>query len=324
CGPDGARPWFLTGPQSDSDAGDSGCAARLSSTAAEDGCDAAAGPADIVSYEAEEPGTGRSFYVCTAPVVRSDGPPGVLVAMLDISPRIHAERRLRELNGELDAFSYAVSHELRAPLRHIDGFVRLLRHSQGEVIDPRGRGFLDRIERAVCAQRQLIDDLLRLSRCSQKDIEVAAVDLSAMAGEIVAELRHSEPAPPAEVHIAPGLIVAGDDSLLRIALYNLLHNAWKYSGERALRRIAITGERPAPGQLAVHIVDNGAGFAPDCTKFLFEPFRRLHESSRFVGTGIGLAAVKRIAVRHGGTVSGSSDGHSGARFVMTLPVGESG
>jgi two-component system sensor histidine kinase/response regulator len=226
-------------------------------------------------------------------------------------------RDLEFKNRELESFSYAISHDLRAPLRRIDGFGKALEESRGTSLDPRGAKYLARIQESTAQMLQLIDDVLHLSRVTCAEMRCRELDLSAMVLAIAERLREEEPARPVEFRIRPGVQVAGDPALLRIALQNLLENAWKFTSKVPVPQIDF-GLVQANGQTTYFVRDNGAGFEMTQTDRLFRPFQRLHLASEFPGAGIGLATVRRIIHRHGGTVWAESAPGDGACFYWTL------
>jgi len=230
-----------------------------------------------------------------------------------------AERtdQLEAANRELAAFSYTVSHDLRAPLRAIDGFTAILEEDLADRLDGDGRALLARVRAAGRAMTRLIDDLIALAHFSHGEIHRTEVDLSALARDIASTLRHAAPARAVDVVVADGLIVRGDAGLLRIALQNLLANAWKYTGKHAHARIEVGVERGG-GEPVYFVRDDGAGFDMAAASRLFEPFRRLHPASEFEGTGIGLATVARIVRRHGGRVWAEGRVEGGATIRFTL------
>jgi PAS domain S-box-containing protein len=230
------------------------------------------------------------------------------------------QQRTQELqvaNSELEAFSYSVSHDLRAPLRAIHGFSSLVEKQYAEQIDEQGRDMLRRVGAGVNKMGALIDDLLRLSRISRQEMRIRSVDLSALAWEVVGELQDGAPERKIEWVIAPQLSAQGDPGLLRVALQNLIGNAWKYSSKREGPRIEF-GVSERHGQQAYFVRDNGAGFDMAYANKLFGAFQRLHSPGEFPGTGIGLATVKRIVQRHGGEVGAESKLGEGATFYFTL------
>ncbi|OPZ82864.1 MAG: Phytochrome-like protein cph1 [bacterium ADurb.Bin429] len=224
---------------------------------------------------------------------------------------------LQAANKELEAFSYSVSHDLRAPLRSIDGFSKVLLERYSELLDERGRDYLDRIRAAAQRMGQLIDDLLGLSRIGRREMRRETVNLSSLATEILTELHEREPDRIVETVITPDAVAEGDPELLRIVLTNLLGNAWKFTREREITRIEF-GVSVRDHQRAYFIRDNGAGFDMAYVDKLFSPFQRLHTETEFPGTGIGLAIVQRIIHRHGGMVWAESAVGEGATFTFTL------
>jgi PAS domain S-box-containing protein len=262
-----------------------------------------------------------------------------LVQVDDVTDRIRAEAkvhalnrtlearvalRTRELsaaNRELEMFAYNVSHDLRAPLRAIEGFSRLLVERYGERLDDAGRDYLDRVRKAASRMGDLIESMLKMSRLSRSELNLAELDLSRMAREIVAELRNAEPGRRVEVEIADGLRAGGDPTLVRNLLQNLLENAWKFTRGRDPGRIEVgPGEPRDDGAREFFVRDNGAGFAPEYADKLFRPFQRLHSESQFSGHGIGLASVKRIVDRHGGDIRAEGSEGRGATFWFSLPA----
>lgn len=232
----------------------------------------------------------------------------------------HQAAALEQSNRELEAFTYSTSHDLRAPLRTIDGFSQAVLEDYGDRLDETGRDYLRRLRSGAQRMGRLIDDLLRLSRISRADMHVSSVDLSTLAQEVMAGLQETDPERRSEIAIASDLRVAGDPSLLRILLQNLLGNAWKFTSTQPVARIAVYREA-APGQVGFCVRDNGVGFDMAHVDRLFLPFQRLHASEAFAGTGIGLTIVQRIAQRHGGNVWAESEIGAGATFHVLLPNG---
>lgn len=230
-----------------------------------------------------------------------------------------AERtaELRQALQELDAFSYSVSHDLRAPLRTIDGFVQAFLEDYGDRIDAVGQNYLDRTRAASQRMGQLIDGLLRLSRVSRGEMVREKVDLSDLARGIIDEFRVSEPERKVAIEIQAGITATGDPQLVRVALENLLGNAWKFTAQQPRARISFSAvERGGETVYVVH--DNGVGFDMAYADKLFQPFQRLHGRDEFPGTGIGLATVQRIIRRHGGKIRGEAVVNGGATFSFTL------
>jgi light-regulated signal transduction histidine kinase (bacteriophytochrome) len=228
--------------------------------------------------------------------------------------------RTRELvtsNQELEAFSYSVSHDLRAPLRSIDGFSQVLMEDYADKIDAQGIETLQRVRAATQKMSVLIDDMLNLSRVSRSEMNKEDFDLSAVSRSIAEQLQTSDPERNGEFVIENNLRVTGDPHLLRVALENLLGNAWKYTSRRDHARIEF-GRCERHGQAVYFVRDNGAGFDPQYASRLFEAFQRLHSAAEFPGTGVGLATVDRIVRRHGGAIWAESAVEKGATFYFTL------
>lgn len=229
-----------------------------------------------------------------------------------------ANRRLEGAMRELEQFSYAVSHDLRAPLRGMEGFSHALQKNHADQLDEQGRHYLERIQKGSRRMGDLIDDLLALSRIHREDLERKQVDLSEMAGEIVEELRKESPEREVETEIEPGLNMWGDPKLLRVVLQNLISNAWKFTRDRFPGRIQIGSTETAGGGRAIFVRDNGAGFDMQYANKLFAPFQRLHQESDFPGHGIGLATVQRIVNKHGGDVWAESRTEEGSTFYFNM------
>src|SRR4051812_25042940 len=253
----------------------------------------------------------------------------------DITDRKRAEEEVQRLNEvleervrqrtaeleastrELDAFAYSVSHDLRAPLRSLAGFSEVLLEDYAESLDEVGRGYLARIQANANRMGRMIDDLLDLSRATRVELRRERVDMTALAHEIVDDLRESDPDRQAEITVADRLVAHGDPNLIRLVLLNLLGNAWKFTGNSAPSVISVEhagGDDPS----VVVVRDNGAGFDMRYVAKLFDPFQRLHSTSEFEGTGIGLAIVNRIVQRHGGRVWADSEPGRGASFFFTF------
>ena len=224
---------------------------------------------------------------------------------------------LEHKNRELESFSYAVSHDLRAPLRRIDSFSKAVLESQAETLNELGRHFLDRVREASQQMSQLIDDVLYLSRVTRAEIREHEVDLSSLVSLLLERMREAEPGRSIEIKIRPGMVVTGDGQLLRIALQNLLDNAWKFTSRSPVARIEF-GASTAMGEPAYFVRDNGAGFNMAYVDRLFGPFQRLHPATDFPGSGIGLATVQRIIHRHGGRIWAEGFEGQGATFHFTL------
>lgn len=252
---------------------------------------------------------------------------GLSVYFRDVTERHQAEEEIKRLNAdlrrrateldatnkELEAFSYSVSHDLRAPLRGIDGFSQALLEDYADKLDEQGKDYLQRMRTASQRMAQTIDDLLNLSRITRSQMRHETVDLSAMAQEIATELQKTQPEREAQFIITPGLLAIGDVRLLRIALSNLLGNAWKFTGNHPRARIEF-GVTEHEGRPAFFVRDDGVGFDMAYAGKLFGAFQRLHAMNEFPGTGVGLATVQRIIHRHGGRVWAEGAVEKGATF----------
>ncbi len=224
---------------------------------------------------------------------------------------------LEEANKELAAFSYSVSHDLRSPLRAIDGFAQALDEDYEEKLDETGKNYIARIRAGVQRMSNLIDDMLMLSRVSRREIESFPVNLSEMAERIRRRLQEQDPDRPVEWNIARQVRVEGDPHLLEILMTNLLDNAWKYTGKTMEPRIEF-GTMDEKGETVYFVRDNGAGFDMKYADKLFGVFQRLHAMGEFEGTGIGLATVARILQRHGGRIWADAQVDKGATFYFTI------
>lgn len=230
--------------------------------------------------------------------------------------------QLEVANKELEAFSYSVSHDLRAPLRHIDGFSKILLEDCAEQLDDMGKDYLNRVLAATQRMGHLIDDLLNLSRVTSTELRRQQVDISTMSRAICDSLQQSQPNRQMEVVIPDGLKAYGDGRLLQIVFENLLSNAWKYTSLHQTARIEVGIWWHPAGYPVYFVRDDGAGFDMAYANKLFGPFQRLHKTSKFPGTGIGLATVQRIIHRHGGSVWAESAVEQGATFYFTLGIWE--
>ena len=276
---------------------------------------------------------GMHYFDLTAEPLRDqDGEIiGVTSAAIDITDRKHAEEdmkamnemlarhaaRLAETNKELEAFSYSVSHDLRAPLRSINGFSLALLEDYGDRLDEDGRDYLNRVRAASERMARLIDDLLQLSRVSRAAINREELDLSAMAREIAATVKDSEPERDATFVIEDGMTAHGDRALLNLVIENLFRNAWKFTSKHPTARIEF-GRTQVDGSTAFFVRDDGAGFDMKFSEKLFLPFQRLHSVTDFPGTGVGLPLVQRIIDRHGGRVWAEGEVEKGATFYFEL------
>jgi len=224
---------------------------------------------------------------------------------------------LERANRELEAFSYAVSHDLRAPLRAIDGFSEALLTDQADRLDDQGRSDLARIRKATAHMSSLIDGLLDLSRVTGGQLDRESVNLSQIAEAVLEELGRRDPTRRVTSDLEVGLVASGDRRLVTVALENLLGNAWKFSARRAEAHIEL-GRVVRDGEVTFFVRDDGAGFDPTYGGKLFKAFQRLHSRAEFDGTGIGLATVGRIVARHGGRIWAESSVDKGATFFFTL------
>lgn len=242
----------------------------------------------------------------------------------EIDERVRAEEALRQANSateaanrELEAFSYSVAHDLRAPLRSIDGFSLALLEDYAEGLDEQAKSYLGYVRESAQHMGRLIDDLLSLARVSRADLHCMDVDLANLARTILARLARDQPDRTVELALPAKLIARGDARLLEVVLENLLGNAWKFTGRRPLARIEV-GCEPSGGRLAYFVRDNGAGFDMAYAEKLFAIFQRLHTASEFEGAGVGLATVDRIIRRHGGRAWAQGEVGCGASFYFTL------
>jgi signal transduction histidine kinase len=220
-------------------------------------------------------------------------------------------------SADHDAFSFTVSHDLRAPIRVVEGFTKIIKEDYGRLLDRVGNDHLDRVLAAAARMNNMIDALLALSKLSSQPLARQPVDLTQLAGFVADDLRRQSPDREVQLNVEPDLQVHGDPTLLRVVVENLLGNAWKYTGKTSPASIWIG--RHAQQADAFSIVDNGAGFDMRFADRLFGVFQRLHSANDFPGTGVGLASVRRIVRRHGGEIWGEAEVGRGARFHFTLP-----
>jgi signal transduction histidine kinase len=225
---------------------------------------------------------------------------------------------LEVLNKELESFSYSVAHDLRSPLITIDGFTQVVLENTAGSLDEINRDHLQRVATATRRMHRLINDLLDLSKLVRAPLHRGTVDLSKLAREILQTLRDGAPSRAAELLVTEGLSVSGDSGLLRIALENLLGNAWKFTSRKDRTHIEFGSGPDRAGRTVYFVRDNGAGFDPRYATKLFSPFQRLHSETQFSGTGMGLATVQRIIHRHGGEIWAESAVDCGAGFYFTL------
>jgi PAS domain S-box-containing protein len=291
-----------------------------------------------VQFEEIAPGEDgpHTYLTIKFPLHDANGRPYAVCGIsTDITDRKHAEEEVQLLNAqleqrvrertaeleastrELDAFAYSVSHDLRAPLRSLHGFSQLLLEDYSSQLDEAGVAHLRRLQVNATLMAQLLDDLLRLSRTTRVELRRQPIDLSSMAESILKDLAVDDPEREVAVEVEPGLVGIGDLHLIRLALQNLIANAWKFTAQREPARITV-GSARHEGQPAFFVRDNGAGFDSRYAAKLFEPFQRLHSAAEFEGSGIGLAIVQRVVARHGGTIWAESAPGEGATFFFTM------
>lgn len=237
----------------------------------------------------------------------------------ELEARVAARTQaLTQINKEMESFSYAVSHDLRGPLRAVNGFAHALREDCAAQLNEDGQHYIERICSSVLRMEELIDGLLQLSRVGGGELRYQTVDLSAIASSIVSQLREQEPERAVEIYIEPHITALGDERLLRSALENLLGNAWKYSSQKPKTSLQFGCEQ-RQNERVFFVADKGAGFDMQYAERLFVPFQRLHSAAQFAGTGVGLATVQRIINRHGGRIWVQAQVDVGATFYFTLP-----
>ncbi|MGA0586100.1 sensor histidine kinase [Dyella sp. KRB-257] len=283
-------------------------------------------------------GTDRRVVINARRLQQESDAPALLMTVSDITVRALVEKQVKELNRqlegkveqisdvnrELEAFSYSVSHDLRAPLRHIAGFAGKLERHLGEQLDEKGHHYLDVISGSAQRMAQLIDDLLVFSRLGRGAMRMQPVDMQSLAEEARALTESDTAGRRIEWKIAPLPVVVGDENMLRTVWQNLIGNAVKYTGQRELAKITVDMSRTPGGDYQFTVADNGAGFDMEYAGKLFGVFQRLHRASEFPGNGIGLANVRRIVARHGGRVWAEGEPGRGARFHFTLPASDAG
>ncbi len=265
------------------------------------------------------------FDIYVYPVPTPDGSIQQVVHVVrDITERKQAQHaledyaaRLEAANAEQEAFSYSVSHDLRAPLRGMDGFSQVLLEDYADQLDEQGKDYLQRVRTASQRMGRLIDDMLELSRITHSKMRVEGVNLSEIAEQSAADLHQPEPDRQVEFVIAPGLVVEGDEPLLRAVVQELLVNAWKYTSQQQHATIEF-GATQQDGETVYFVRDDGIGFDMAYADKLFGAFQRLHSNEQFPGTGIGLATVQRIIHRHGGRVWAQATEDEGATFYFTV------
>jgi PAS domain S-box-containing protein len=293
---------------------------------------ALAGEASMVDdIEIHKPNETIQLEVWGAPVTDQDGTVLYgIAAFQDITERKESERlvielnkslevqakRLADINRELEAFAYSISHDLRAPLRTIDGFSTILSEHYSESLDDKGKDYLKRVKAGCQRMGQLIDDMLKLSRITRDEMTWERVDLSKIARSVLSDMRKAQPDRKVKLVVEDGVVVQGDERLYRILMTNLLENAWKFC-QKQPRPVIEFGVTAISGEKVLFVKDNGAGFDMKNADKLFVPFQRLHSSVEFAGTGIGLATAQRIVHRHGGKIWAEGEVGKGATFYFT-------
>ncbi|HYC57590.1 MAG TPA: PAS domain S-box protein [Candidatus Binatia bacterium] len=297
---------------------------------------ATSGPRRIPEYRLQLGERSYWFEVTLSPVWDAEGgPPQIAVAAVDITDRKSAEQEARQLNydleatvrertaqleaanKELEAIAHSVSHDLRTPLRTIEGFSQLLISEHAETMNSEARSHLERVRRASQRMAELLDDLLHLTRVLREEMHWEPVDLTSAARAVVADLRQREPARRVDVRIAEGMTAQGDARMLVLVLQNLLSNAWKYTGSLGVAHVEV-GVTERAGEHTYFVRDDGCGFDMRYVDKLFRAFTCLHHPDEYEGTGIGLATVARIVRRHGGSVWAHGEVDHGATFYFTL------
>ncbi|MCF2137696.1 MAG: PAS domain S-box protein [Candidatus Thorarchaeota archaeon] len=294
----------------------------------------------LSSYTDASDGSTKWYRITAAPIFHGTTPKEILMISTDVTDIKRAEDEVRRLNEdlsrlvdartaelqatnkELEAFVYSVSHDLRAPLRSIIGFSQALLEDHRESLDDEGTDFLARIVKASNRMARLIDDLLKLSRITRRTLDRKVIDLSAIATEIIDDLRAQEPKRKVRFTIQKNLLAWCDERAFRIVLQNLLSNAWKFTSKTSNARIEFSSQIIDNEQVFL-VRDNGAGFDMHLSAKLFQPFQRLHRSEDFEGYGIGLATVKRLIEKHGGRIWAEAEIGKGATFYFTIPKGAS-
>ncbi|MBS3819947.1 PAS domain S-box protein [bacterium] len=282
---------------------------------------------------ADQPERGVTYWDWSLNPVKDDSGKvrGLVLSLRDVTEGKKAEEKIKRLNNqlrrqtlslessnrELEAFNYSVSHDLMAPLRHIKGFTQALLEDCDYTLDEEGKEYFGRIIESVNHMNRLIQDLLRLSRITTQKLQNKKVDLTEMAREVLESFRKMDPDRKVEARVEEQLTAYGDMNLLRMAVENLINNAWKFTTPRETALIEV-GKTEKSGKEVFFIRDNGVGFDMDYAYKLFIPFQRLHSEEKFQGMGIGLGLVSRIVHRHGGRIWAESELEKGASFYFTL------
>lgn len=266
--------------------------------------------------------TGKQLFAYIVVVdIDFSGRKANLSAVIDISEQRIIEETLKKTVTERDdfeAFSFSVSHDLRATLRAVNGYDQILREDYAAVLDEKGRGYLDKLHQASQAMNKTIDNLLMLSGITHRSLQSEKVDLAAVAREVTDELQENDPQRQVDFVLIPEVYAWGDPDLMHIVLFQLMENAWKYSSKNPAARI----EFGCADERTFFVKDNGAGFDPTKTKDMFKPFQRFHPATEFDGSGIGLSVVARIIERHHGKIWAVGQVNQGATFYFTLGLKE--
>src|SRR6266571_960445 len=290
----------------------------------------------VTALDQAETDMGRGYNLGAVDFVFAPVVPGIMRAKVTVFVELYrAQQELRRyrtqletlveertialtaINRELEAFSYAVSHDLRAPLKQFDGLSKTLLENNGKLLDKRTTANLKKMREASERMSSVFDGLQMLFRLSSGEIRREELDVSALSGQLIGELQAASPARKVEVEIAPGVILSGDRRLVRILLANLINNAWKFSGSKKPARISV-GSEVVEGETRVFVKDNGVGFDMIDSHRLFGAFQRLHSQSEFAGAGIGLATARRIVNRHGDRIWAEGAVGEGATFYFVL------
>jgi light-regulated signal transduction histidine kinase (bacteriophytochrome) len=241
------------------------------------------------------------------------------IALENVQMYATLEQKVKERTAELEAFSYSISHDLRAPLRSIAGFAQIMREDHFPELSPGAIRCLGKIESSATRMAILMEGLVTLSRLGRFEMDLKAVDISKMAQQVFEDVRQEDQKRHVDFRINTQESVHGDPAMLRALLENLLRNAWKFTRNQPMATVEFGAEKNAAGEKILYIKDNGAGFDMTHAQNLFKPFQRLHSESEFEGSGIGLATVQKIVSRHGGRIWAEAVENQGAKIFFTLP-----
>ena len=278
------------------------------------------GPWKLVTH------AGKVFYAYILVVnMNFSGRPGNLIEVVDITEQKKIEETLKKTADERDefeAFGFSVSHDLRAHLRAVSGYGQVLSDDYGAMLDEKGREYLKNIQDASQSMGKMLDDLLMLSKISRKNLDLEFVDLGQMAKKIDSQLKARNPTREVTFLCVAEAVALADASLMQIALFDLMDNAWKYTSKKTAARVEFGYLEETEGSRVFFLKDNGVGFDPDQAKGMFKPFERFHPETEFAGSGIGLSVAARIIERHKGKIWAEGQVGRGATFFFTLGVGE--